>query len=158
MTADDLKKLIAEAEQDPKRLATAVSGLSETVLRRKPAPGKWCIHEIVAHLADAEILFSYRIRQVLADKDPSFSYMDQDAWAEHLGYTEAAIPELIAQFGVNRFHNLRLLRRIRVEDLEKSGFHPEKKRQVTLAEIVQYWVGHGPNHFAQIEQIKKDSK
>jgi len=155
MTTDELKKLIAEAEQDPKRLATAVSGVPDAVLRRQPAPGKWSIHEIVGHLADAEILFSYRIRQVLADKDPQFSYMDQDAWAQHLGYTEAAIPELIAQFGVNRFHNLRLLRRIGADDLKKSGFHPQRNQQITLAEIVEYWVGHGPNHFAQIERIKK---
>jgi uncharacterized damage-inducible protein DinB len=158
MTPDELKKLLAEAEQDPKRLATAVSGVPEPVLRRRPAPGKWCIHEIVGHLADSEILFSYRIRQVLADQDPKFSYMDQDAWAKSLGYMEAAIPELIAQFGVNRFHNLRLLRRIGPEDLSKSGFHPERNRQVTLEEIVQYWVGHGPNHFAQIERLKKEAK
>jgi len=38
MTADEVKKLIAEAEQDPKRLAAAVSGVPETVLKRKPAP------------------------------------------------------------------------------------------------------------------------
>jgi uncharacterized damage-inducible protein DinB len=158
MTADELKKLIAEAEQDPKRFATAVSGLSETVLRYKPSPGKWCIQEIVGHLADAEILFGYRIRQVLADKDPTFSPMDQDAWAQHLGYMEAAIPELIAQFGVNRYHTLRLLRRIPLADLGKSGFHPERNRQVTLEEIIQYWVGHGPNHFAQIERLKKEAK
>ncbi len=158
MNADELKKLIAEAEQDPKRLATAVTGVPEAVLKRKPAPEKWSIHEIVGHLADVEIIFGYRIRQVLADKDPKFAPVDQDAWAEHLGYMEAAIPELIAQFGVNRYHSLRLLRRIQVEDLEKSGFHPEKNRQVTLEEIVQYWVGHGPNHFAQIERLKKEGK
>ncbi len=158
MTADELKKLIAEAEQDPKRLATAVSGVPEAVLQRKPAPGKWCIHEIVGHLADAEILFSYRIRQVLADKDPTFSPMDQDAWAAKLGYMEAAIPELIAQFGVNRFHNLRLLRRAQLQDFDKSGFHPDRNRQVTLDEIIKYWVGHGPNHFAQIERLKKEGK
>jgi uncharacterized damage-inducible protein DinB len=158
MTADELKNLIAEAEQDPKRLAGAVSGVPEATLKRKPAPGKWSIHEIVGHLADTEIIFGYRIRQVLADKDPKFAPIDQDAWTEHLGYTEAAIPELIAQFGVNRFHSLRLLRRIQVGELDKSGFHPEKNRQVTLAEIVQYWVGHGPNHIAQIERLKKEGK
>src|SRR5258705_3722948 len=98
MTADEIKKLITEAEQDPKRLAAAVSGVSETVLQRRPAPGKWSIHEIVGHLADAEVIFAYRFRQVLADKDRKFAPIDQDAWTQHLGYTEAAIPELIAQF------------------------------------------------------------
>ena len=155
MTADEIKKLITEAEQDPKRLAAAVSGVAETVLQRRPAPGKWSIHEIVGHLADAEVIFAYRFRQVLADKDPKFAPIDQDAWTQHLGYTEAAIPELIAQFGVNRFHNLRLLRRAGLEAFNKSGFHPERNRQVTLEEMLQYWVGHGTNHLAQIERLKK---
>lgn len=157
MTGDELKKLIAEAEQDPKRLASAVAGVPETVLKRKPAPGKWSIHEIVGHLADAEVIFAYRFRQVLADKDPKLAPIDQDAWAEHLGYTEAAIPELIAQFGVNRFHNLRILRRARLEAFSKSGFHLERNRQVTLEEMFQYWVAHGPNHIAKIERLKKES-
>jgi uncharacterized damage-inducible protein DinB len=155
MTAEELKKLIAEAEQDPKRLAAAVAGVPEATLRRKPAPDKWCIHEIVGHLADAEVIFAYRFRQVLADKDPKFAPIDQDAWAANLGYTEAAIPELIAQFGVNRFHNVRILRREGLEACSKSGFHPERNRQVTLEEMLQYWVGHGPNHLAQIERLKK---
>ncbi len=154
MTVDELKKLIAEAEQDPKRLATAVAGVPEIVLKRKLAPDKWSIHEIVGHLADTEIVFAYRFRQVLADKDPKFAPIDQDAWAQNLGYTEAAIPELIAQFGVNRFHNLRVLRRAGLEAFSKSGFHPERDRQVTLEEMFQYWVGHGPNHLAQIERLK----
>ena len=81
--------------------------------------------------------------------------IDQDAWAEHLGYLEATVPELVAQFGLERHHNLRLLRRAKVEDLGKSGFHPEKNRQVTLEEIVRYWAGHGPNHLAQIEKLKR---
>ena len=54
MTPSELKKLLSEAEQDPKRLAAAVSGVPETILRSKPAPGKWCIQEIVGHLADSE--------------------------------------------------------------------------------------------------------
>ena len=157
MTGDELKKLIAEAEQDPKRLAMAVSGLPESVLLWKPGPGKWSIHEIVGHLADAEIIFGHRIRQVLADKEPMLAPVDQNLWTEHLGYTEAAIPELIAQFGVNRFHTLRLLKRARLEDFSKSGFHLERKVQVSLEEMVRYWVGHGPGHFAQIERNKKDA-
>ena len=155
MTPSELKKLLAEAEQDPKRLAAAVSGVPETILRTKPAPDKWCMQEIVGHLADSELVFADRFRQVLADKEPKFAPIDQDAWAAHLGYLEASVPELVAQFGLERHHNLRLLRRVQVEDLTKSGFHPERNKQVALEEMIRYWVAHGPNHLAQIEKLKK---
>jgi len=32
-----------------------------------PAPGKWSPGEIVAHLADCELVFGFRLRQTLAD-------------------------------------------------------------------------------------------
>ena len=155
MTPAELKKLLADAEQDPKRLAAAVSGVPETILRNKPAPGKWCIQEIVGHLADSELVFAFSFRQLLADKEPKLALIDQDAWAMHLGYMEASIPELIAQFGLERHHNLRVLRRVQMEDLKKSGSHPELGKQVSLAEMIGYWAGHGPNHLAQIERLKK---
>jgi len=37
----------------PGTLRKLVKGLSEAELSRRPAPGKWSIKEIVAHLADA---------------------------------------------------------------------------------------------------------
>jgi hypothetical protein len=46
---------------------------------------------------------------------------------------------------------VRLLRRQRPPDLEKGGFHPEKQREVSLAELIRTMRGHEPNHAAQVE-------
>ncbi len=70
MTESELKKHLEAAEKSPKQIAAAVSGLPEKVLRYKPAPDKWCILEILGHLADIEIVYAYRLRQMLADKKP----------------------------------------------------------------------------------------
>ena len=60
-----------------------------------------------------EILYAYRIRQMLADKDPVIAPIDQDAWAKNLGYLESSSPELVALYGLNRHANVGLLRRLR---------------------------------------------
>src|SRR5208282_5308992 len=96
MTEADLKKHLDAAEKSPKQIAAAVSGLPEKTLRYKPAPDKWSILEILAHLADMEILYAYRMRQMLADRDPVIAPIDQDAWAKNLGYMESSPPELVA--------------------------------------------------------------
>jgi uncharacterized damage-inducible protein DinB len=158
MTSQELKNALTEAEENPKKLAAAVSGLSAKALNYRPAPNKWNIHEIVAHLADSEIVFAYRFRQVLADTAPTFAPIDQDKWAATLGYLEAPVAELLAQYGLERHHNLRLLRRLKPEDLAKSGFHPERKKQVTLEEMIGYWSQHGTKHLEQIEERKRDAK
>src|SRR5579884_3180957 len=157
MTSDELNKIIDSAEKDPKRIAAAISGLPDSTLRFKPAAGKWSILEMLAHLGDMEILYAYRMRQIIADTNPTIAPIDQDAWAKNLGYMEEKAPELIAQFGLLRHHNLNLLRRVKPEDLEKGAFHPELNRQVTLGEMVDMLARHGPNHLEQIERIKKQA-
>lgn len=158
MTDRELKKNLEAAEKSPKQIAAAVSGLPEKTLRFKPAPDKWCILEILAHLADMDILYAYRLRQMLADEKPVIAPIDQDAWAKHLGYMESSAPELIALYGLNRHANLQLLRRLKPGDLERSAYHPELKRQVTVAEIVGMMGAHGANHLEQIERLKKAGK
>src|SRR5690348_13393882 len=158
MTESEFKQHLEAAEKSPKHIAAAVSGLPDKVLRYKPSPDKWCILEILAHLADMEYLYAYRIRQMLADKDPVIAPIDQDAWAKNLGYLESSVPELIALYGLNRHATLQLLRRIKVSDLDKSARHPEKPQPVTVAHYLQMMSKHGPNHLEQIEKLKKAAK
>jgi uncharacterized damage-inducible protein DinB len=157
MTEAELKKHLDVAEKSPKEIAAAVSGLPDKTLRYKPSPEKWCILEVLGHLADIEVVYAYRVRQMLADKNPVIAPMDQDAWAKHLGYLESSPAELIAMYGLNRHANMQLLRRLKAEDLKKSAFHPEIKAQVTVAEMVERMAGHGPNHLQQIERLKKEA-
>jgi hypothetical protein len=157
MTEAELIKHLDAAEKSPQQIAAAVSGLPDKVLRHKPSPEKWCILEILGHLADIEIVYAYRMRQMLADKKPVLAPIDQDDWAHHLGYLETPPAELVALYGLNRHHNLRLLRRLKAEDWSRSAYHPELKREVRLDELVEMMGEHGGNHLAQIERLKKEA-
>src|SRR5579863_1652309 len=157
MTEAELKKHLDAAEQNPKQIAMAVSGLPDGTLRYKPSPEKWSILEVLGHLADIEIVFAHRFRQMLGDNKPVIAPMDQDAWARNLGYMETPAPELVALYGLNRHHNLQLLRRLKPVDLEKSAYHPELKHDVTVADYVEKMGTHGANHLQQIERLKKQS-
>src|SRR4051812_38043955 len=67
------------------RTPAALDGLASRLgpdgLERSLAPGKWVAREIVAHLADCEIAFGFRLRQALAEPHPTVQPFDQDAWA-----------------------------------------------------------------------------
>ncbi len=155
MTSQEFKKLLDVAEKNPEQVARAVMALPAKALNYKPAPGKWSVQEILAHLADSELVYGYRLRQAIADKEPTFAPIDQDAWAANLGYMEPTPPELIALYSLLRRANLRVLRRLKPADLEKSGFHPERKRKVTIAEMIESLAKHGANHLEQIERLKQ---
>lgn len=154
MNAAELKKRLEEAEKSPRLIAAAVLGLPDKVLRYKPAPDKWCILEIPGHIADVEIVYAHRLRQMLADNSPTIAPMDQNAWARNLGYLDVPAAESVAVYGLIRLHNLRLLRRLKPGDLEKGAFHPELNRQLTVAELLERIGKHGSSHLQQIEKLK----
>jgi hypothetical protein len=143
MTDAELKNNLEAAEKSPKQIAAAVSGLSEKSLPYKPAPDKWCILEVLGHLADMK---------------PVIAPVDQDDWAMNLHYSEESAAELVALYGLNRHHNLQLLRRLQPGDLDKSAYHPELQHEVTVAEYVEKIGVHGANHWQQIERLKREAK
>ena len=155
MTEAEFRAHLDAAEKSPKEIAAAVSGLPDHVLRYKPSPEKWCVLEILGHLADMEMVLGYRMRQMLADNKPVIAPLDQDEWARHLGYMDSVPAELVAFYGIARHYNLRLLRRVRPEDYGKSAYHPEMMREMDVAEIAQRIGVHGANHLQQIEGLKK---
>jgi hypothetical protein len=158
MTEADLAKHLDAAEKSPKQIAGAVVGLPDKTLRYKPAPAEWCILEVLGHLADIEIVYAYRLRQMLADNKPVIAAMDQDAWAIKLGHTETPAAEMIALYALNRHANLRLLRRLKPGDLEKFAHDSESGKDVMVADYVVKIGAHGATHLEQIEELKKQGR
>jgi len=157
MTLHEAKEGIKKIEGGPASIAAAVRGVSPAALRYKPSPGKWSIVEIVAHLADVELVYGHRLRQALAEAKPTFAPMDQEAWAANLGYADIPVEDSLEAFGVGRKANVRLLRRVTEADLSKGGFHPELKSVHTVADLIQRMLKHDPNHLGQIERLKQQA-
>ena len=158
MTDHELREKIDAIERGPSQVVAAAAGVDDRTLRYKPAPNKWCILEILGHLADIEVLYGYRMRQMLADREPSIAPIDQDDWARNLGYMEGTPSDFLAAYQAARRANVRLLRRLEATDLEKGAFHPEKGRKVTVEELLGMMVIHDPNHAGQIERLKQQAK
>jgi len=154
MTEAELKKHLDTAEKSPREIAAAVSGLPDKVLRYKPSPQQWCVLEVLGHLADIEMAYGYRLRQMLADAKPVIAPIDQEAWARNLNYMDSPATELVAFYGLARHHNMRLLRTLKLADLSKAAFHPEMQAPMTVADLVERIAGHGAGHLRQIERLK----
>jgi uncharacterized damage-inducible protein DinB len=154
VTEKQIQAAIDAAEKNPEEVARAVSGMSKQAMDRRPGPNQWSIHEILAHLADSEIVFAHRLRQALADREPAFASEDQEAWAKELGYLETLPAEMVAQYALLRRSNVRLLRRMKAGDWEKGGFDPGQGRKVTVRELAQSMTEHDLHHLREIDAAK----
>lgn len=134
------------------RLREIVRDTSPAVLRRRPAPDMWSAGEIMAHLADAEIVASWRVRSIIARDGVPLQPFDQDDWSRHLRYDEVDPAESVDLFDATRAANLRLLRRVDPKRLENHGMHAERGKE-TITHLIRLYAGHDLNHLRQIEEI-----
>ncbi len=138
----------------PAKLRRAVRGLSPTQLKRRPRPKKWCIQEILGHLADTEVVYGWRLRLMLAQPGQAIQAYDQDIWANSLGYKRLPAGKLVEQVRVLRESNLRLLKAVPRAWWNRYGMHSERGRE-SVARTVVLLAGHDVNHLNQIAAIRK---
>jgi len=137
----------------PAALERRLRALAPVVATRRPAPGKWSIAEIVAHLADAELAMGWRLRNMLATPGVALAWWDQDQWAARLGYAGRPVGESAALFRALRTANLRLLAGVPRPWWDAcAGVHQVRGRQ-TVAEFVTLEAAHDLNHLRQIDRI-----
>jgi len=134
------------------RLHTVVEKAAPEILGRRPAPGRWSPTEIITHLADAEIVMSYRLRMILAHNGVAIQAFDQDEWATNLAYEAADPRESVDLFEATRTANLRLLRRVDPRLHENYGMHSERGRE-SVSHLIRLYAGHDLNHLRQIEAL-----
>ncbi len=137
----------------PDRLRKMVRGLTEAQLTKRPLPGKWSIKEIVAHLADGEMILGSRYRLVAAHEKPVIMGYDQDAFVVMLGVENTTTADLLDDFALARAVNLGLLDRLPTESLDRIGIHSERGEE-SILKMLHMVAGHDLNHLGQIETIR----
>ena len=137
----------------PEKLEALTLPLSDEKRRRPEAPGKWSVHDVVQHLADAETAFLWRTRLICAEgKTPTLQGYDQDRWASQLRYQDGAFEDVLEELVVMRRRNIRLLRSLSPSDLERTGQHVERGPE-SLGLMQLLMAGHDLVHRKQIERI-----
>jgi DinB superfamily len=129
-----------------------IAGVSTADLRTRPAPDRWSVGEIVAHLADAEIVIGYRLRLILGSPGTSIVAYDQDRWVTSGHYDRREPRRSIDLLRVLRAANLALLESLDPEQWTHYGVHSERGQE-SIEDVVRMTAGHDLNHLQQIEQI-----
>jgi len=137
----------------PAALQNAIAGLTEPELSQLEAPAKWSIRHVIRHLADAELVWGYRVRLVLSQDRPTLTGYDQDRWAERLRYEQAPLDLALQEFHVLRRSNVLVIGGASPVDLARVGVHAERGAE-TLADMIRLCAGHDLLHLAQLRRIR----
>jgi hypothetical protein len=142
---------LAVIRDTPQRLREAMArhGAAGTMDHQR-AEGAWTGRQILAHLADTEIVFAMRLRQAVAEDNHVIQPFDQDAWAHR--YAAADIESALAVFSAVRTWNVQFIEAQPEGIFAKELSHPERG-VMTFRTLVETMAGHDRNHLSQLAAI-----
>lgn len=136
----------------PKTITALLRGKTVAFLKKQSASGKWSIAQILAHLADSEIVLAYRLRLVAAASGTPIQAFDQDLWQSNAGYLQHTPREALELFSVLRGTNVAFLTSLKPEQWNLFGLHAERGQE-SIIRMVEMYAGHDVNHLRQIREF-----
>ena len=131
-------------------LEAQLAALPPTLTRWRPAPGEWCVLEVLGHLIETEERgFGGRVRHILAEPRPAFAGWDPDGVARSRHDAERDPAELLVEFTERRSANVAMVEELSVADYGRGGDHPEVGF-LTIGDLLHEWVHHDANHIRQL--------
>lgn len=152
LSYSDGKDPVTLLQRTPQKIAQRVKRVSAKKLKKSPAPGKWSVQEVIAHLADTELALGYRLRKIAEEDGIVLQGFDQDVWAKNGAYKKADIKQSLASYLTVRAMTLHFLKAQPKETWKRHGQHTQFGR-LEFGKIVRMLAGHDLNHLQQIERI-----
>jgi hypothetical protein len=136
----------------PDDFASRLVGLSQEACYLRLEPGGWNVHQVMAHVRDAEArAFLPRLERILNEDGPFLINFDQDAWMEAHYRVAEPLETILADFRDLRDRELDRLRKMSNDDWNRVGRHSSLG-----VRTLQWWVernlAHNEEHLIQIEQ------
>ena len=147
-------ELVAELRRTAGELAALLAELPAGRLELPPAgaadDGGWSAAEVVAHLAQFEVLAGARIRMVLTLDRPPLAAFDQTEFNRRFADL-LTLDSALALFDLNRSVNCDLLARLEPADWERIGVHPVRGEE-SLAKTAAMLARHDRDHLEQMRR------
>jgi len=141
--------------QLPHKLRAVAESLSEAQLEQPYRPGGWTARQLIHHVADSHINAYIRFKLILTEDKPAIKPYNEKAWAE-LSDTKHTPVEASLRI-LEGVHDrwAKLLENIEGEAWQRCGFHPERRREVSLSEFLALYGWHSRHHLEHLKLVLK---
>jgi len=143
----------SERIEEGRRRLESIAGLDAKSLARPYAPGKWTGAELMAHLADADLMYYTRFLKVIAEEGVPIVPFDQDRWVVELKARERPVAVSMASIAAARLGFLHYLATFPEEALVREAVHPEAGAMTAL-DLAERVAKHAIHHLEQLEAIR----
>lgn len=139
---------LREGVDELARLVRSLPG--ERLEAARPAADGWSAREVLAHLADFELMAAVRVRTVLSRVRPALASYGQEEFTDRFSALESP-EEALERIAVVRRATLRVLESLAPEEWERTGVHPERGEE-TLRRTMEMLIRHDRGHLEQLRR------
>jgi uncharacterized damage-inducible protein DinB len=152
MNAAESGPALAVLAETPTVLEKILRAATPEQMQWKPAPQRWSVSEVLAHLADVERVFRGRAQLIAERELPAIASYDQEEAYRRGDYSSGRAEDHLRRFHQEREATLRLLRTLPDAALARRGQHSEIG-EFTLSELLHEWAFHDLGHIRQIAEL-----
>jgi hypothetical protein len=149
--------VIASLERAPEIILPLVAEVPESILKRRPKPGKWSAHEHACHLATIHPVMSARLDLMLHDAKPRIVPYLPSAAEEEGAMLDQDLGESLRRFTADRQTLVARLKALTAEDWQRTAQHGEYSHYSVFI-MFRHLAMHDLFHAYRIEELllKKD--
>lgn len=150
---DPYRRLIRRLEIQAQDLERFFHGVAEESLSRRPAPEKWSLKELLAHLWVIQRVFVRRAERMLSEDHPAIEPYDPEEDPEFPRIAARPSPRILGEFFEDRAALVSRLSALSPADWQRTGDHPEFAHY-TLHFLIGYLLYHEAHHLYQILRLR----
>jgi len=142
----------------PVHFENAVINLDEAQVNTPYRPEGWTVQQLVHHVADSHMNAYIRFKLGLTEENPTIKPYDEAAWA--LLKDTSNIPFNVSLTLLHALHArwIEVIKNINAEEWDRTVFHPEQKKEITLWNLLGMYAWHGRHHTAHITDLRERMK
>jgi len=144
--------LVAALERAPAIVIPLVRQAHPDILKRRPAPGEWSIHENACHLAEVHPLFFSRLELMLAEENPAIESYDPGRDDPDDALLKLDLADSLRRFEHDRARLVGRLGRLRPEDWARTARHQEYNAYSVFT-MFRHLALHDFHHAYRIEEL-----
>lgn len=139
----------------PSMLEQAILNLDEHQLIVPYRDGGWTTKQVVHHVADSHMNAYVRFKLALTEDNPTIKPYDEVAWSQLSDVH--TLPVNISLTLLHALHTrwLAVMKNMTEQDWQRTIFHPEHDRKMSLWYMLGNYAWHGKHHAAHITSLRE---
>ncbi len=154
LTEEQKQKCLADIEQAPSKLRSAVKGLSDQQLDTPYRPQGWTVRQVTHHVPDSHLNAYIRYKLALTEDEPTIKPYAENLWAQLEDTKTTPVEVSLTMLDSLHARWIRLLRSMKPEDWKRSFRHPQLG-EVSLEKNLALYAWHGRHHVAHITSLRE---